>query len=71
MVLLVEHDEIFFVAFLWQIWFHKFQFTTQLVEVVEDEFMVTVSPGNQKKVKGYGIVLEDTILFAEGGGQVS
>lgn len=57
--------------YLWLIWFHKFQFTTQLVEVVEDEFMVTVSPGNQKKVKGYGIVLEDTILFAEGGGQVS
>lgn len=57
--------------YLWGIWFHKFQFTTQLVEVVEDEFMVTVSPGNQKKVKRYGIVLEDTILFAEGGGQVS
>lgn len=55
----------------WIIWFHNFQFSTQLVEVVEDEFMVTVSPGTQKKVKAYGIILEDTILFAEGGGQVS
>lgn len=33
--------------------------------------MVTVSPGTQKKIKGYGLILEDTILFAEGGGQVS
>lgn len=57
--------------FLRLTWFHHFQFTTKLVEVVEDEFMVTVSPGTQKKVKGHGLILEDTILFAEGGGQVS
>ncbi|XP_054280483.1 alanyl-tRNA editing protein Aarsd1 [Macrosteles quadrilineatus] len=45
------------------------EFTTKLVECIEDEFSISISAGTQIKIKGVGIILENTILFPEGGGQ--
>ena len=46
-----------------------FQLTTR-VKSCEPAQLTTVVDGKKQKLNGYQLILEDTVLFPEGGGQV-
>ena len=47
-----------------------FQFTTKVKSCSPAEISILNQKNKKEKVKGFEIILEDTILFPEGGGQV-
>lgn len=47
----------------------KLQFTSKVVSCEKSEFNRTVN-GKNEKIAGYEVILENTVLFPEGGGQV-
>lgn len=49
---------------------HCSQFTTTVVSCSPAELQTDVSGGKKEVLSGFHVVLEDTLLFPEGGGQV-
>lgn len=47
------------------------QFVTSVVSCSPAELKLDSNNGKKEKVKGFNVILKDTILFPEGGGQVT
>lgn len=71
-------EDSFLQEVLWQLYYvyylqysYKFylQFTSKIISC-EKSIATLIIDGNKQKVEGYDVIMEDTILFPEGGGQV-